>query len=159
MNERQRNSYVAGLGAYPTPGHLEKKKSVRFKDDVEFHSYIQRGPSIDNLLDLLDNSGNVKTYDNKYTPPPETASYVFTPKNFARPKEVPDSIQLAADLALVSLAYKGSFVTGTILIKNLAFQKAVYVRYTTDEWNNHKEVVATHFKHLNGIDSFRFLLQ
>eukprot|EP00123_Amoebidium_parasiticum_P010336 comp20036_c1_seq2/m.24597 comp20036_c1_seq2/g.24597 ORF comp20036_c1_seq2/g.24597 comp20036_c1_seq2/m.24597 type:complete len:206 (-) comp20036_c1_seq2:166-783(-) len=153
------NSGCLSSGSFMLPGNLEKKKSVRFRSEVEFHSYIQRGPSIDNLLDLLDQSGNVKTFENKNAPAPVTPTYRFNPVNFARPTQVPDTVQLGADLALVSLAFKGSFVTGHVLVKNLAFEKMICIRYTYDDWKTNKEVTATYFRNINGIDCFRFLLK
>eukprot|EP00123_Amoebidium_parasiticum_P009087 comp19228_c0_seq1/m.21994 comp19228_c0_seq1/g.21994 ORF comp19228_c0_seq1/g.21994 comp19228_c0_seq1/m.21994 type:complete len:190 (-) comp19228_c0_seq1:246-815(-) len=138
---------------------LERKKSVRFKDDVEFHSYVQRGPSVDNLLDLLDNQGNIKTNANKVNPPAQASTYKFTPANFARPTQVPNTIQLGADVALVSLAFRGSFITGNVLVRNISFEKEVAVRYTTNEWATVNDVNATYFRNINGIDCFRFLIK
>lgn len=54
------------------------------------------------------------------------------------------------------LVYQGVF-SGSIIVKNLAYQKSVKVRYTTDNWSSYTEASASYGRSLsNGLEVWAF---
>eukprot|EP01137_Pigoraptor_chileana_P032362 Opistho-2@21625 len=64
-------------------------------------------------------------------------------------------------VSLENVITRESHLIGTVIVENLAFEKSVFVRYTSDGWKTHAEVAATHAMSVRGgaFDRFSFLCQ
>ncbi|KAI0792696.1 putative phosphatase regulatory subunit-domain-containing protein [Abortiporus biennis] len=71
---------------------------------------------------------------------------------------VPIQVSATADVALekLSLSEDGTNVTGTVRVRNLAFEKWLAVRFTFDNWQTTNEVTAKYVESLTGGEFDRF---
>ncbi|KAL1919223.1 uncharacterized protein VTP21DRAFT_1915 [Calcarisporiella thermophila] len=53
----------------------------------------------------------------------------------------------------------GGLVEGSVEVWNLAFEKRVYVHYSSDNWHTVREIGATHHSHTGHTDRFTFVIQ
>lgn len=104
--------------------------------------------------------------DEIYNPIPEERSdqKVLRP-SFSQPGAAPDFMgrvhmnKVALEFCLVSDTEMN--VTGTVRVANIAFNKSVTIRYTTDQWKHTTEVKANYvyYSHDGATDRFSFVIQ
>lgn len=77
--------------------------------------------------------------------PTKKAYEIDSTRSSSVPRKVDDPCHLAfANVHLESVHVKSSSVTGTVLVRNIAYEKQVAVRFTLDDWQTTSEVSGHH---------------
>ena len=130
---------------------MKKDKKVRFADSLGL-SLVSVCVIPEREQDSFKNRCRRRTQEEKI----EEARIL----NFSQPLTCPDFPQRVdrLNVCLENIAFKNCAIVGVVKVRNLAYDKHVFVRYTMDNWNSFKDVPAKYVcGSSNGwTDSFSF---
>ncbi|KAI5741344.1 hypothetical protein M8J76_012647 [Diaphorina citri] len=182
VNNNLRRSSSLRSGKTP-PGTPASKKFVRFADVLgldlaDVRTYLDEIPSVpqsayEDLVCPQDEDEDEETYQQgQFCVLPSSVSTnsklnITLLALFNQPGYEPNFFQLlntnkvCLEKVIITQYYDGHpIVSGTVRVRNEHFNKAVYVRYTTDQWRSYQEVLAKYIENsCDGYsDKFSFVL-
>lgn len=137
------------------------KKKVQFADilgqDLVKVKYITPNNSQENLLDLLSNELYFSSISWKES---VSRQLVWDFRKHLNKENFPQRV-ITQHVCLEDIVITGFVITGIVRVKNISYQKQVFVRYTLDDWQTYRDSWADFVPYSSdGItDKFSFRIQ